>query len=80
MIERKKRDALLTGYFEKNEEVLIPARNLVAELQAKDKLERENVLLRAKIMALKERLAIKNIDLMLAELDRPVYRRFEVRA
>lgn len=80
MIERKKRDALLTGYFDKNEEVLIPARNLVAELQAKDKLERENILLRAKIMALKERLAIKNIDLMLAELDRPVYRRFEVRA
>lgn len=80
MIERKKRDALLTGYFEKNEEVLIPARNLVAELQAKDRLERENALLRAKIVALKERLAIKNIDLMLAELDRPVYRRFEVRA
>lgn len=80
MIERKKRDALLTGYFEKNEEVLIPARNLVAELQAKDRLERENALLRAKVVALKERLAIKNIDLMLAELDRPVYRRFEVRA
>jgi hypothetical protein len=48
-IENRRRDQLLSDVFAVNEEILINARQLVAELQEKDRLAGENKILRDKL-------------------------------
>lgn len=74
MIQKQKRDELLTGYFKHNEEVLVRAVDLVAELQAKDSMERALKIANERISCLKDQLENARGELML-----PVYRRFDIK-
>lgn len=79
MIAKKKRNELLTGYFEVNEEILINARELVEELQTKDHYEREIERLGLIIAKLQHRVESYKIEKLICELDQPIYKRFEVK-
>jgi hypothetical protein len=79
MIEKQKRDALLTGHFEVNEEVLVNARDVVKELQAKDHYEREIERLGLIIAKLQYKVESYKVEKILCELDKPIYKRYEVR-
>ena len=74
MIEKKKRNELLTEYFKPTEEVLINACELVRELQEKDSLERALKIATSRVFDLKEALECARGELMY-----PSYKKFEVR-
>lgn len=80
MLEKQKRDELLTGCFLKNEEVLINAQHLVLELQAKDHYEREIKRLGKIIYDLKNRIDVMRERENIIALNAPKYKRFEVLA
>ena len=74
MIEKKKRNELLTEYFKSTEEVLINACELVRELQEKDSLERALKIATSRVFDLQEAL-----ERVRGELMYPSYKKFEVR-
>lgn len=74
MIHKEKRNELLTCFFQKNEEVLINARDLVEELQTKDSLERSLKVATQRIFDLQE-----SLERARGELMYPSYRRFDIK-
>lgn len=79
MIEKKKRNELLTGWFKVNQEVLINARDLVDELQTKDDLKREVERLGLIIARLQNRVEGFKLDKLIYDLNKPYYERFDIK-
>lgn len=49
MIEKRRRDQILTDHFLPNEEILLNGNQIAAELRELDRLKRENRILREKL-------------------------------
>jgi hypothetical protein len=80
MINKRKRDELLTSFFKENQEILINAIDIQKELQHKDTMERALVDVTRQVLILKEKLEHARGEIFALKCHAPYYERFEVRA